>query len=694
MFQFSWEFELSDENCHNRPANLESEGTMAKDAPDVIATLEEGMLLDYLSQQPVKDTPKEQVRQEVIRALFSEYQISLQDMDRDFRVLSEGRKKKPVELAIFAPDTEHIPENLRRVVICRPMPNVGRKMVIKLRDHQQASRDLDELEQVMSATEGCEWGLWTNGIEQFFIKKVKTRFEDRFEPQGDWPWGDISAGTPDVHADTYLRKASEETLRSAFRRCHNFIHGNEGMPKDAAFWQFLYLIFCKMHDERQNRNGNRLFFAYPQEPFDEQGRIQIRQRIDRIFVQVKKAYGKELFKGNEEITLSNRALAFMVAELAKYDLTRTEVDAKGAAYQEIVGANLRGDRGQYFTPRRAIKLTVQMLDPKPHERVLDPACGTGGFLVATIDHQLKRFKSEAGRTNGNGTTDDIREQLADYTAKFVYGADFDPFLVRASTMNLMMAANATGNIFHMDSLAFPNSHLPGNEPAKKKVQLGSIDVLMTNPPFGSEIPITDPVLLGGFDLAQKRKRGTEGSFIPEAGHQSSVAPEVLFIERSINWLREGGRMGIVLPNGILGNPGDEYIRRWILRHCWVLAVVEVPVEAFIVEANVGILTSLVFLKKKTQNEINAEDLGQKTDYQVFMAVAEKAGVDRRGKVLYKRNPDGTEILREVEVVESRRFGDRVDKRIFKRKEPVIDDDFPDIGKAYREFRTHHPEPGA
>jgi type I restriction enzyme M protein len=660
--------------------------------------LAEGMVLDYLTQKPLKDSPKERVRQEVIRALFHEYQISLQDMEADFNIPVEGRKRKKVELAIFEPREVHSLETLRRVVVCRPTPKVGRKMVIKLRDHSQAKEDLEELKEIMSAIDGCIWGLWTNGIEQFFIKKTKTRFEDRFEPQGDWPLGDESAGTPDVHSNTYLRKASEETLRSAFRRCHNFIHGNEGMPKDAAFWQFLYLIFSKMYDERQNKNGSRQFFAYPSEPFEEQGRVQIRRRIDRLFEQVKKEFGRDahrsLFNGNEEITLSNRALAFMVAELAKYDLTRTEVDAKGAAYQEIVGTNLRGDRGQYFTPRRAIKLMVQILDPMPDERVLDPACGTGGFLVATIDHQLKRLKQEAGRVNDNGTTDEIRSRLANYTSKYIYGADFDPFLVRASTMNLMMAANVEGNIFHMDSLAFPNSHLPGNESAKKKIKPGSIDVLMTNPPFGSEIPITDPVLLGGFDLAQKVRRGEDGSFIPESGHVSSVSPEVLFIEKSIRWLREGGRMGIVLPNGILGNPGDEHIRRWILRQCFVLAVVEVPVEAFIVEANVGILTSLVFLKKKTQNQINAEDLGKKTEYPVFMAVAEKAGVDRRGNQLFKRNPDGTEILHEVEVVESRRFGNRLEKRILKRKEPILDDDFPVIAEAYKEFRKKNPEPGS
>jgi len=153
-------------------------------------------------------------------------------------------------------------------------------------------------------------------------------------------------------------------------------------------------------------------------------------------------------------------------------------------------------------------------------------------------------------------------------------------------------------------------------------------------------------------------------------------------------------MGIVLPNGILGNPGDEYIRRWILRHCWVLACVAVPVEAFIVEANVGILTSLLFLKKKTGEEMDAEAQGHVREYPIFMAVAEKAGVDRRGNPLYKRNPDGTEKLTTKLVTETVRLNGNVVTRQRKIVEPEIDDDFPTIGDAYEEFRKKNHEPGA
>jgi hypothetical protein len=113
-----------------------------------------------------------------------------------------------------------------------------------------------------------------------------------------------------------------------------------------------------------------------------------------LFAEVKQQY-RDIFRGNEAISLSDRALASMVSELAKYDLTRTDVDAKGAAYQEIVGINLRGDRGQYFTPRGVIKLAVEILDPQEHERLLDPACDTGGFLVATLAHRLAKIRAEA-----------------------------------------------------------------------------------------------------------------------------------------------------------------------------------------------------------------------------------------------------------------------------------------------------------
>ena len=196
-----------------------------------------------------------------------------------------------------------------------------------------------------------------------------------------------------------------------------------------------------MHDERQPNDARRFWAGRFEkkgqlidEQFDPEGQKAIRARIEPLFAEVKTRYST-VFRGNEEITLSDRALAFMVSELAKYDFGRTDVNAKGAAYQEIVGTNLRGDRGQYFTPRGAIKLVVSMLDPKPNERVLDPACGTGGFLTATLAHLAHRFKEEKGIETGAESTQELNsilERLSEFVRKNLFGADFDPFLVRAT----------------------------------------------------------------------------------------------------------------------------------------------------------------------------------------------------------------------------------------------------------------------
>lgn len=658
------------------------------DTPDI----EEGKIFDYITGGPLKDTDKEQVRQRIARAIIHEYGIAAEDMEPDFKVKVQGKTRK-LDIAIFSPGMPHTAEHLYRAVAVDKEPKLGTKGAYRMRDPEEAQKDFEVLHQVMAEVTSCKYGLWTNGLDQFYFLKEITRFDTKFKPIGDWPMGDESIGTREVASLAKMRRADPAMLRIAFRRCHNYIHGNEGMPKDAAFWQFLYLIFCKMHDEKRI-GEHRSFWAGPYEPFDSAGQKEIRRRIEPLFESVKRAY-PDLFKGNEEITLSDRALAFIVSELSRYDFARTDVDAKGAAYQEIVGTNLRGDRGQYFTPRGAIRLVVQMLAPKEGERVLDTSCGTGGFLVEILNYLNKVFHAEKHVKAGDENTEEfisIRDRLAAFASKNLFGADFDPFLVRAAQMNVMMAGNGLGHLFHMNSLEFPVGHLPGVKPANEAIALGSIDVVATNPPFGSDIPVTERSILEQYELARRWERQGD-NFVMTPAIKPAVAPEILFIERCVQWLKPGGRMGIVLPDGVLGNPGDEYIRYWILRHCWVLASIDLPVECFIVEANVNILTSLLFLKKKPKSVIQAEDLGKKIDYPVFMAVADKVGFDRRGNTLWKRQPDGEEIIVEKSYEEKVRIGGTLQVRTLNRKERILDDDLPLIADAYAEFRSKHPEPG-
>ena len=658
--------------------------TKDKQAENTIAA---GYTLDYISGKQIKESAKEGVRQKIVRALIHEYGFSPEDMENDFSI--GGRKK--VDVAIFHHGKEHSLENLGRAVICRPEPNVG-KNVVRIRDFEQAAKDLDELETIMRGVDAVQYGLWTNGLEFFFLEKEQKRFEIKCNPIGDWPMAEESIGTKDVLSDAHTRVADTEMLKITFRRCHNFIHGNEGMPKDAAFWQFLYLIFCKMHDEnlraKLRQTWQRRFWAGPREQFEAEGRKAIRVRIDSLFNEVKEQY-KNIFRGNEEIALSDRALAFIVSELAKYDFTRTDVDAKGVAYQELVGVNLRGDRGQYFTPRGVVKLVIEMLDPKEGETLLDPACGTGGFLVATLGHMLKKFRHEQNTQAGDENTIEffnVHERLKEYAGDKVFGADFDPFLIRAAQMNMVLAGDGRGHIYNINSLEFPLGHLADLHIAKKEIPLGSVDIIATNPPFGSDIPITDKHILEQYELANVWERDDDGGFRNTGRLQGSVSPEILFVERCLKWLKPGnGRLGIVLPDGILGNPAAEYIRWWIMREAQVLASIDLPVEAFIAEANVNILTSLLFLRRKSAEEKRAEALGGAEEYQVFMAVADKVGFDRRGKKLYKRTPDGEEIIVPRQYTEKFHRRSGWVERTLTRHEKIEDNDLPVIAVKYREF---------
>jgi type I restriction enzyme M protein len=648
-------------------------------------TVPDGFALDYISGNVVRETAKEQVRQRIARALFHEYGISVEDMERDFPIRG-ARSRRKVDIAIFSHGAAHVEASVRRIVVCKPEVQTGAK---KVRTHEEAVKDLAELDELLRSIESAEWGLWTNGLEFFYLHKTKTRFEDRLEPIGDWPLADESQGTMDVASAATLRRATPEMLRIAFRRCHNFLVANAQMQKAQAFWQFLYLIFCKIHDEAAPREQRR-FWAGATEQFSEKGRAEIRKRILPLFEEVKESY-PGVFNKTDQIELSPRALAFMVSELSKYDLSNTSIDAKGAAYQEIVGNNLRGEKGQFFTPRGVVQMAVQMLDPKPGQRVLDPACGTGGFLVATLGHVYTQIKTELDYDSNSGTEDEaelVRTRLRSYAEGCVFGADVEQLLVRASQMNMVMAGDGRGHIFRVDSLDFPRGDFEALPDARRHLVDGSVDIVMTNPPFGSKIPITDPGILGRYELAHEWRRETDGSYRNTGKLKGSVNPEILFIERCIKWLKAGtGRMAIVLPNGLLSNAGDEYIRWWILYQCQVVASVDLPMETFIPEADVNIMTSVLFLRRRSQTEQLAIAQGANPEELVFMAVAEKVGYDRRGTMLYCRAPDGEEIVTQSRRTESVRIGTRVVTRELVRWEKEVDDDLPRIVRAFREFQS-------
>ena len=243
-------------------------------------------------------------------------------------------------------------------------------------------------------------------------------------------------------------------------------------------------------------------------------------------------------------------------------------------------------------------------------------------------------------------------------------------------------------MFRFDARTYPDGDLDGNEAARPAIQLGSMDVVLLNPWFSTQDKITDPQILNRFDLGNNWISDGDGGFCNTGNlNNGGIPPEVLFVERAIQWVKPGsGRVGILLPDGLLGNPGDEHIRWWILRQCEVIASVDLPIEPFKVTVKEYGLTpalpSLLVLRRRSQQELNQT---VHPEYKVFMAVVDRAGVDARGNTLFRRSPDGEEIIFDEEVVERIRRGNQVEIRHTTRRDKKIHDELPIVAEKYREF---------
>lgn len=548
--------------------------------------------------------------------------------------------------------------------------------------------------------------MWTNSIQKFvFHKEYDKRGKIIFKEYNDIP--DANGNLSDINRPKRqnLKNAFDDNLLFVFRACHNHIYVNDGLQKQPAFFELLKVIFCKIEDEK-NISKPLEFYATSDERSYLDGQLTVQKRIHGIFKHVKQKYGK-IFDANEEIKLTPRSLSYIVSELQGYSLLNTNIDIKGKAYEEIVGANLRGDRGEFFTPRNVMDMTVKMINPKINERVADTSCGTGGFIVAAMTHVIseidKNFEFEYGNKEkwDAETIIAYRENIRDIAGKFFFGFDINPDLVKATKMNMVMNNDGSGNILQTNSLLPPHewsdefkanlANAIGIEKSaiRNYSSLEFFDVIVTNPPFGSKIPIMDKTILEQYDLAYIWENDKEtGRWTKTGKLQSSVPPEILFIERCSQFLKEDGRLGIVLPDSILGSPGLGYIREWLIKNFRIIASLDLHQDTF--QPRNGTQTSVLILQKKTkEKKISEEITGEMADYNIFMAMVEKIGHDKRGNPVFKRDKDGNEILvpDRNNVVIMSKIGNGTKTAAHERKVKEIDDQTKLVPSIFSDWKV-------
>jgi len=419
-------------------------------------------------------------------------------------------------------------------------------------------------------------------------------------------------------------------LKIVFRDIRDYFAGNvTGISRDEKIAQnIMRILFCKIYDEK-NKSEKELtdISNRPNESLND-----FVKRVKNIFDRTKSNYS-DIFDIEEEIEIQPQDLSYIISKLENYSLITANRDIIADAFEELIGISFRGGEGQFFTPRNVVQMMIEILQPQSNERIIDPACGSGGFLAHILQYL-------------------IINRSYNY---FITGIDKDLFLSKLSKIYLKLLGETDYHIFCENSLEHPEKW---DKETKKHIELNSFDLILTNPPFGAKIPVIGHNILKQYELGHYWNNNDE-KWILNNKLRDKQPPQILFIERVIQLLKEGGRAGIVLPEGIFGNPSDRYIWEYIRKYASIISIVSLSQETF--QPSTHTKTSVVFLEKKK--------MSRKV---IFMAIANAVGHDKNGKEIYKIKKDGYHIL---------------DKNNIK----ILDDDTPAIAQNFKNFLNNEIE---
>jgi len=407
-----------------------------------------------------------------------------------------------------------------------------------------------------------------------------------------------------------LRKSPN--LKQVFSSINQHLYGKlkyTDTDTRARSKQIINLLLCKLVDEINKKSEEEVEFCIRIGESDK----QLLKKIQAFFnVNVREKY-KDIIDENEQITLTKELVYLVVKELQHISLLQSSKDILSDAFEIFVSKILKDEAGQFFTPPNIVKFMVNYLDPIADSKILDPACGHGGFLLEAKDILWSKIESEEKRI----------ESISN-----LFGIDKDLFLAKISKLYLEILSNGKSNIFCEDSLD-PKSY---RAPAKQIIKNDTFDYIFTNPPFGVKIPINNKEILRDYQLGHAWKN-IDGRWEMQDKLVKQQAPQVLFIERCVQLLNDGGKLGIVLPEGIFGNPTDRYVWEYLTSYGRILGIISLDQNTF--QPYTCNKTSILFFEKSKEIP---------KDYIIDFAIVENVGHDKDGKILYKLNKDGSKKL--------------------------------------------------
>jgi type I restriction enzyme M protein len=580
---------------------------------------------------------EEKVRQEFICRLVDSHGYQLNQLGQDVKI----KDRQKVDIAIWRSAQERTANSIPAIIItveCK-----ADHVKIKKSDYYTTTRDF-------ASIVNANFFIAVNSKETKIFHIQKDSTPQKLERIKGIPNAEIILD--DKKIEKYIEENkvfSRDEFSKLLTRCHNIIRNNDKLSPEAAFDEISKVLFMKIMFERDWK-GEMIFskneFHSQEENYEKIIRPELKKTasfLDKdymqyLFDQTKKNFEEDdIFEKGDQIRIKRNSFEMIVEELEIFNLSDISDDVKGIAFEQFLGKTFRGELGQFFTPRTIVNFMVNMLDPQEGETICDPCCGSGGFLITTFEHIRDKIdediRNQIKSIKENQTNIDVIQNVINIiNAEFdiknphsryhklshdcIFGIDANPRMARTAKMNMIMHGDGHGGVHHHDGLLDVDG-----------IYNNCFDIILTNPPFGARIEKSQVV--SGTDLPtdeqakkyiEKYPNYEKEVLIPlkdcisynkgkgkpildlfQTGSMSTLT-EVLFIERCLNLLKPGGRMGIVLPEGVLNNTNLQKIREFVESKAKILLVVSIPQDVFIA-SGATVKPSLLFFKKFTEEEV-------------------------------------------------------------------------------------------